>query len=155
MLATKMKFRHALPMLGTTLLAVLSFACGGGNDGPSAPDDDGDVPVPTSTTGIRITNFSNRSAWYIYFKACGTEEWGEDRLGTSNVLSSGESFTSEVPAGCYDVLALTDTSEPPYYQINLPEQTVTGGQLTSLTLGSSDWQTVVSAMRAGLVIGRK
>jgi hypothetical protein len=155
MFANKTMFRHTLPMLGTTLLAALSFACGGGNDGPSAPDDGGDVPVPTATTGIRITNVSNRAAWYIYFKACGTEEWGEDRLGSSNVLSSGESFTSEVPAGCYDVLALTDTSEQPYYQIHLPEQTVTGEQLTSLTLGSSDWQTVVSLMSAGLVIGRK
>jgi hypothetical protein len=53
------------------------------------------------------------------------------------------------------VLALTDTSEPPYYQIHLPEQSVVDGQVTSLSLGTSDWQAVVSLMRAGLNIRRK
>jgi hypothetical protein len=154
MFGSKTKLRHTLPMLGTTILAALSFACGGDDGGPAAPGGGDDVPAP-ATTGFRITNASARAAWYIYFKACGTEEWGDDRLGSSNVLSSGESFTSAVPAGCYDVLALTDTSEPPYYQIHLPEQSVVEGQVTSLSLGSSDWQTVVSLMRAGLAIGRK
>jgi hypothetical protein len=148
--------RHTFPMLATTLVAAFSLACGGDDGGPAAPSGGDDVPAPTpATTGFRITNASSRSAWYIYFKACGTEEWGEDRLGSSNVLSSGESFTAAVPAGCYDVLALTDTSEPPYYQIHLPEQNVVDGQVTSISLGSSDWQTVVSLMRAGLSIGRK
>jgi hypothetical protein len=159
MFRSKTKFRHTIPLFGTTLLAAFSLACGGDNGGPSAPSSGGDdVPAPATSTGFRITNLSNRSAWYIYFKACGTEEWGEDRLGSSNVLSSGESFTSEVPAGCYDVLALTDTSEPPYYQIHLPEQSVVASQITSIALSSGDWQTVQSAaslVRAGLSVGRK
>jgi len=156
MFGSKTKFRRTIPLFGTTLLAAFSFACGG-DDGPSAPDTSGDdVPAPSVTTGFRITNLSIRSAWYIYFKACGTEEWGEDRLGSSNVLSSGESFTSAVPAGCYDVLALTDTSEPPYYQIHLPEQSVAAGQTTSIALSSGDWQSVESvASIASLSTGRK
>ena len=158
MLGPKTTLRHTIPMLATTLIAAFSLACGGDDSGPAAPSGDDDVPAPATTTGFRITNSSSRSAWYIYFKACGTEEWGDDRLGSSNVLSSGESFTSAIPAGCYDVLALTDTSEPPYYQINLPQQSVLDGQVTSISLSSSDWQVVQSAaslIRAGLAIGRK
>ena len=156
MFGSKTKFRHTIPLFGTTLLAAFSLACGG-DDGPSAPSTGGDdVPAPSATTGFRITNLSNRSAWYVYFKACGTEEWGEDRLGSSNVLSGGESFTSAVPAGCYDVLALTDTSEPPYYQIHLPQQSVAADQITSLALNSGDWQAVQSAASvARLSMGRK
>jgi hypothetical protein len=155
MLASNTKLRRALPALATAFLAALSLACGGDNGGPSAPSSGGDdVPAPASTTGIRVTNASSRSAWYVYFKSCRTEDWGEDRLGSSNVLSSGESFTSEVPAGCYDVLALTDTSEPPYYQIHLPEQSVSQGQLTSISLSSGDWQSVESQL-VGLSMGRK
>jgi hypothetical protein len=156
MFSSETKFRRTIPLFGTTLLAAFSLACGG-DDGPSAPDTSGDdVPAPSVTTGFRITNSSNRSAWYIYFKACGTEEWGEDRLGSSNVLSSGESFTSAVPAGCYDVLALTDTSEPPYYQIHLPQQSVAAGQITSIALDSGDWQAVESMTSiAPLSRGRK
>ncbi|MDF3053019.1 MAG: hypothetical protein K0S19_1124 [Geminicoccaceae bacterium] len=154
MFGSRTNLRHTLATLGTTMLTALSLACGGDDGGPAAPSGGDDVPAP-ATTGFRITNVSGRSAWYIYFKACGTEEWGEDRLGSSNVLSNGESFTSPVPAGCYDVLALTDTSEPPYYQIHLQQQSVAEGQVTSLSLSTSDWQAVVSPMHAGLAIGRK
>ena len=154
MFGSKKTLRHTFPMLASTLIAAFSLACGGDDGGPAAPSGDDDVPAP-AVTGFRITTASSRSAWYVYFKACGTEEWGEDRLGSSNVLSDGESFTAAVPAGCYDVLALTDTSEPPYYQIHLPQQTVVDGQVTSISLSSGDWQTVVSLLRAGLSIGRK
>jgi hypothetical protein len=156
MFGSKTKFRRAIPLFGTTLLAAFSFGCGGG-DGPSAPDTSGDdVPAPSVTTGFRITNSSNRSAFYIYFKACGTEEWGEDRLGSRNVLSSGESFTSAVPVGCYDVLALSEPSGPPYYQIHLQQQSVTAGQTTSIAFSSGDWQSVQSVVSmASLSMGRK
>ncbi len=155
MLGSKTKLKRNLPMLSAALVAAFSLACGGDNGGPAAPGGGDDAPAPATATGFRITNASSRSAWYIYFKACNTEEWGEDRLGSSNVLSSGESLTSQVPAGCYDVLALTDTSEPPYYQIHLPGQNVVEGQVTSIALSSGQWEAVTSSIRAGLFIGRK
>jgi len=156
MFGLKTTLRHRVPVLGTTLVAAFSFACGGDNGGPAGPSGGGeDAPAPSAVTSFRIANASNRAAWYVYFKACGAEEWGEDRLGSNNVLSSGESFTAAVPAGCYDVLALTDTSEQPYYQINLPEQSVGDGQVTSIARNSRDWQSVASLVRVGLSIGRK
>jgi hypothetical protein len=72
------------------------------------------------------------------------------------VLSSGESFSSAVPAGCYDVLALSEPSGPPYYQIHLQQQSVTAGQTTSIALSSGDWQSVQSVVSmASLSMGRK
>jgi hypothetical protein len=131
--------------LAAILMAPLAAACGGDNDptGPGSPP-----PAPTGTA-IRMTNQSSRAAWYVYFRTCGTEDFGEDRLGISNVLSSNEAFTSSVDPGCYDVLATSDPTEAPYYQALWQNLTVGAGQQTPLAITESSWEQV-----AQLYIGR-
>jgi hypothetical protein len=124
-------------------LTLLTAACGSDDDGTTAP---GPNPEPSSTTAIQVLNGSSIAAWYVYFKACGTEDWGDDRLGSSNVLSPNESFTSAVDAGCYDVLATTDPTEPPAYEARYDGQAVTAGAVTGLTISGGDWHQVQSAI---------
>jgi hypothetical protein len=57
---------------------------------------------PAAEGAIRIRNDASVSVYYAYFKACGTTDWGEDRLGT-NVVMPGSSRSLTVPNGCYDV----------------------------------------------------
>ena len=68
------------------------------------------------STGFAIANGSDREAWYMYSRACGTEDWGEDELGSANILFPGESAGWDETAGCYDLLALTAVGDTPRYQ---------------------------------------
>lgn len=118
-------------------MAPVAAACGSDAD-PAGPSS----PTPAATA-IEITNQSSRAAWYLYFRPCGTEEYGEDRLGSSNVLSPNESFTAPVAAGCYDVRTITDPDEVPHYQAQWQEQIVSAGQQTSLAITDGSWESVV------------
>jgi hypothetical protein len=126
----------ALGRIAAIAMAPLSGACSGDSD-PAGPSS----PAPT-TTAIRITNQSTRAAWYLYWRPCGAEDFGEDRLGSGNVLSSNESFAAALDPGCYDVLTITDPGEAPYYQALWHDQTVSAGQETSLAITDGSWETV-------------
>lgn len=92
--------RLSAAALMVALLPALA-ACGGDDDGPSAP---------SGTGTLRLSNASEVSAWYVYVKACNASAWGADRLGTS-VLSHGESATLSLESGCYDLRALSDPDD--------------------------------------------
>ncbi len=93
-----------LAAAGFSALAILTVGCGGGDDDNGGT---GPGPGPEVTAGFSITNGSTREAWYMYSRACGTEDWGEDELGSANILYPGESVSWEESAGCYDLLALS------------------------------------------------
>lgn len=146
MFTSRPKHWITLCRLAAVLMTPLAAACGGDSD-PTGP---GNPPPPAPTgTAIRMTNQSSRAAWYVYFRACGTEDFGEDRLGSSNVLSSNEAFTSQVDPGCYDVLATTDPTEASHYQALWQELAVGEGQQASLAITEGSWQPV-----AQLHVGR-
>src|SRR3712207_4143753 len=98
--------------LAAAMLGILAAACGGGDGDNSG----GTGPGPTVASGFEVVNGSDREAWYVYSRACGTQDWGEDQLGSANILYPGESVSWEESAGCYDVLALTAYGDNPRYQ---------------------------------------
>jgi hypothetical protein len=131
----------------TRVLVVASLtgfaaACGGDNSGPT---DDNDTPPDTApsedgVTRLRMTNQSSTSAWFIYIRQCGNENWGPDQLGSSNVLSPGESasWTTDNP-GCYDIRAISEPGagqkEALWTTLNVAEE-----QTTQVNIQNGDWQ---------------
>ena len=98
---------HALRRvaLATASLSLAPLAaCGGGDGGGDATG-----PAATGRGALRLTNSSGISAWYVYVKSCSATTWGADRMG-DGVLSSGESATLNLDAGCYDLRAESSPS---------------------------------------------
>lgn len=123
-----------LASTGLVLLALAGGCAGEGTEGTSTG--------PPSPTGFSVRNGSAREAWYLYSRACGTASWGEDELGSANVLVPGESVTWSERAGCYDLLALTDRRNQPRYQARFNGQRVAANQLTSVVIADDDWTVV-------------
>ena len=132
------------------ILAAASTGCGGGDD-----DNSGTGPSPAVVSGFEIVNGSDREAWYMYSRACGSQDWGEEELGTANILYPGESVSWEESAGCYDVLALTSLSDSPRYQAIYEGRSVKAGETTAIDIANGDWTAVQSALVASLRQVRK
>ena len=139
-------------LLRTTALALvaLTAACGGDdgddNTGPSTP------PPAESGTGFTLTNSSDRAAWYVFTRSCDATSWGEDELGSANILQIGESATIDETAGCYDVIALTSRAGEPRYQVLLEDRTVTANQRAAIAFSSGAWAEVTDPAIASLSI---
>ena len=135
-------FRH-LASTGLVLIA-LAGACdaGAGTEGSSIG--------PPSPTGFSVRNGSAREVWYLYSRACGAAAWGEDELGSANVLVPGESVTWSERAGCYDLLALTERRSQPRYQARYEGLRVTANRLTGLAIADEDWTEATDAEIASL-----
>jgi hypothetical protein len=137
------RLRRILGIAAVSLFALAATGCGGGDDiaGPG-PDTSGD---DTGTSGgpglLTITNGSNRSAWYLYIRSCGSQNWGPDRLGLS-ILQIDETNSFAASAGCYDVRA-KNGGEAAEYEIVLTNITVDAAG-TSLMLQSEMWQAVAA-----------
>ena len=143
------RMNRRLAAAGLGVLAAATIGCGGGDD------NGGTGPGPTVTAGFSISNGSDREAWYLYSRACGTEDWGEDQLGTANILYPGESVSWEENAGCYDLLALTSLNDSPRYQAVYEGKNVASGATTAVGIASGDWTAVVEAQVASLRQARK
>jgi hypothetical protein len=138
-----------LAAAGLSVLAVATVGCGGGDD------NGGTGPGPTVAAGFSISNGSTREAWYLYSRACGTDDWGEDELGTANILYPGESVSWEESAGCYDLPALTSLNDNPRHQALYEGKNVAGGATTTVSIASGDWTAVVDAQVASVRQARK
>jgi len=146
------RLTRRLAAAGLGVLAIAGTGCGGGDGG----DGDGATgPGPAVAAGFSITNGSDREAWYMYSRACGTEAWGEDELGSANILYPGESVSWEESAGCYDLLALTSLNDSPRYQALYTGKSIASGATTSLTIANGDWTTVVDVRVGALQQARK
>ncbi len=121
--------------LGTTGLVLLALA--GACD--AAEERDGSITGPPSPTGFSVRNGSAREVWYLYSRTCGSLSWGEDELGSANVLVPGESVTWSERAGCYDLLALTEWRNHPRYQARFDGERVAANQLTDVVIADDDW----------------
>jgi hypothetical protein len=138
-----------LAVAGLSALAVATAGCGGGDD------DGGTGPGPAVAAGFSVSNGSDREAWYVYSRRCGTEDWGEDELGPANILYPGESVSWEESAGCYDLLALTSLNDSPRYQAVYAGKNVASGATTAVSIASGDWSAVVDVRVAALRQARK
>ena len=140
----KRTITRSLAAAALGILAAASTGCGGGDD------DGGTGPGPAVVSGFEIVNGSDREAWYMYSRPCGTLDWGEDELGTANILYPGESVGWEESAGCYDVLALTSLGDSPRYQALYEGRSVGAGETTGIDIANGDWTPVESAMVSSL-----
>lgn len=125
-------FRSTRNALFASVVAatLVLAACGDDNNGPSNP-----TPEPTGNTTFRMRNSSTISAWYIYVRSCGVSSWGTDRLGSA-VLSPGESATLQLPAGCYDVHAVSSMEDfkEAYWMSH-----AVAGDATTIAIADTDW----------------
>jgi hypothetical protein len=134
---------------GLVLLALTAAGCGGGKDGGI-----GTAPGPALAAGFAVHNGSAREAWYVYTRECGTHEWGEDELGSANVLIPGETAGWAEYTGCYDLLALTARGGEPRYQARFDGNSVAGAQATRVTITDDDWTEVTDPDVAALASRR-
>jgi hypothetical protein len=140
------RMTRCLAAAGLSALAVATAGCGGGD----GDDNGGTGPGPVVTSGFSISNGSDREAWYLYSRVCGTEDWGEDELGSANILYPGESVSWEEDAECYDLLALTSLNDSPRYQALYQGKNVASGATTAVSIASGDWSAVVDVRVASL-----
>jgi hypothetical protein len=77
------------------LAATVAFASGCGDDDPTGPN----------TGTLRVRNQSQQTVIEIYYSACTSPEWGEDRLG-ADVLAPSASRDFTVAPGCWDFMAV-------------------------------------------------
>lgn len=59
--------------------------------------------IPNVTLTLR--NSTGYEVCYLFIREEGTGAWGNDRLGTTETLTAGETFSISLRAGWYDVLA--------------------------------------------------
>lgn len=75
-------------------------ASGGGKDDDTASGS-GD-----GFASLDIVNDSSDTVCYVYVSPSDATEWGDDQLGSENIIASGETFTlNDIPAGNYDLRA--------------------------------------------------
>ena len=134
---------------GLVLLALTAGGCAGGEGGGI-----GTGPGPAPAAGFAVHNGSAREAWYIYTRECGTDQWGEDELGSANVLVPGETAGWPESTGCYDLLALTARGDAPRYQARFDGNAVAGVQATRVTITDDDWTEVTDPDVAALASRR-
>ena len=81
----------------------------------------GDDDKPTSSEPITLTminELEDYTIFFIYVSPTGMDTWGEDRLGSGNVLSPGEGGTLELPKGTYDI-KIVDEDGDTYIKMDL------------------------------------
>jgi hypothetical protein len=65
------------------------------------------APQPAGgTASVQIVNQSGTTICYVYISPSTDTQWGDDQLGSGNVIAAGDSFTiTDIPAGTYDFRA--------------------------------------------------
>lgn len=61
-------------------------------------------PISGETISIQIDNVSSSDVCFLYISPSDAGSWGEDVLG-ADLIFAGDSWTTEVAAGTYDILA--------------------------------------------------
>lgn len=64
-----------------------------------------DFEVGSGSCPVRITNdLGSWDIWFVYVSPSSETEWGQDWLGTSGILSPGNTITVKVAPGTYDLM---------------------------------------------------
>lgn len=76
----------------------------------------------SSTYSLTFTNSSLWSIYHIYASSSSSSEWGDDKLGATEVLSNGESKTIYLTGGTYDFKFIDeDGDECIFYGVEVDE----------------------------------
>lgn len=120
--------RAGWPLLALILLALAALACGPTSTVvvtatpepepveptdfptlvlPTAEDVPDETDVPAGDVGeLVVENLSQQTVCYLFVSPTDAEDWGEDQLGTDEVINSGEAFSVfDIPTGTYDLRA--------------------------------------------------
>lgn len=64
-----------------------------------------DLTRGTGPCAVRLTNgLGSYDIYYVYISSSDETEWGEDWLGSSDILSPGNTLTAYVDPGTYDIM---------------------------------------------------
>lgn len=90
---------RTIVLAGLALLALAGMACS------FCPL----IPGPSGPTGSRpsitLVNNSDETICYVYISPTTSDEWGEDWLGSTEVIDPGDQRVFNVEPGVYDLLA--------------------------------------------------
>lgn len=89
------------PLLFVLILTILFTACGGGDSGPTGPDQ--------SSGTIVVQNNSSFTIVEINISRCELDTWGANRVGSPMSPGSSRSFT--LSPNCYDLRAIANTGD--------------------------------------------
>lgn len=96
-----------LPAILRSLAAVLVVGVALAACGDSTGPDDNGGGSGGGTATLRIGHDSDPaiygSIWYVYFSKCSDPNWGDDRLGASEVINLGQTRSWTIDAGCWDM----------------------------------------------------
>jgi len=86
---------HIIAAVTLAVFVILGLAC---------------ATQPSTSTArqystITFRNETGETIFYLYISERTDDSWGSDWLGTSNVLSNGNSYTTRLLTGQYDVKA--------------------------------------------------
>lgn len=87
--------RYAAFGLLLLILVIPALACGSSDGGSTT----------TSGPSVTVINDSSEAICYLYISLSSEDTWGDDRLGSAEVLGTGDSKTVSLSAGTYDMLA--------------------------------------------------
>lgn len=62
-------------------------------------------PLVPASGDFNVVNDSGQTICYLYISPTTSDEWGDDWLGATGTIASGESRSFDVPAGEYDLRA--------------------------------------------------
>ncbi len=121
----------------TAVFALLATACGEGSSNPVGPN-----PSPANGT-VSLTNNANTPIVEVNISSCSSDSWGNNRLDAGQVIPPGGSRTWSVPAGCYDVRAMTASKAGSWW-----DRTVNAGNVLQLALSSAANEIALSASKS-------
>ena len=64
--------------------------------------------APPAAGSITLYNESGFTVTHVYISDCDTDDWEDDLLGPTEVLSPGESVAVALDTGCWDLMAQLD-----------------------------------------------
>lgn len=94
-------------LLCSALLLTILSACGGnddapkgrGNNVPTSVSSAVTAPVRSTTLAVTVANVSGYNFQELYVSPTGTNNWGEDHLGSTSILKNNGSYDISMPSG--------------------------------------------------------
>jgi hypothetical protein len=110
MRASQKTHRILMIVFAAFMLVVIACSCGDIDTGTTTGGTTGDATTTTTTGGggtatVSVVNSSAVDICFLYVSPSVSDDWGEDVLGSDNLLSPGETFDVSVAPGTYDFLA--------------------------------------------------
>jgi S1-C subfamily serine protease len=97
-------FRN-IAVSGTTVFTFIPGASTFVSSGEGSPSGGGDTPPQTPNVAtLTVENRATQSICYVYFTVVTANNWGPDRLDTTEIIRTGDNRSWDIPAGNYDIM---------------------------------------------------